>query len=159
MLFMSAQHVVAMNDILDRSPEVRTACAQLPGPRTVGYRLADGPDGTTVHWSMTFDETVRFALDGREADVVFVGDWATMVRSAQAQREGRAVDAAVSVEGDAAVLTEVGAAFAAAAAVAVLPVEFPALCTCDGSPGVPCCGANGPRGQAAGSAVDAAGER
>jgi hypothetical protein len=133
MLFMSAQHVAAMNDILDRSPEVRAACALLPGPRTVGYRLAHGPDGATVHWAVTFQETVVFGLDWRDADVVFVGDWAAAVRSAQARREGGAVDPALSVEGDAAVLKEVGPALAAAAAIAVVPVEFPDLRTHDRS--------------------------
>src|SRR5690606_4086100 len=75
--FMSAEHINVMNELLRDAPDVRAACAQLSQPRTMTYRLTDGPGGQVVHWTITFADTVQFSLDEAPApDVRFVGDWA-----------------------------------------------------------------------------------
>lgn len=129
MLFMSQEHVDAMNELLERSADVREACAATPtGPagRVLAYRLTDGPEGSTVRWSITFTDTVRFALEEHPSpDVTFVGDWSRMIRAARASRAGEPLDPGVEVVGDLEVMAAVGPAFAAAQAVATLPVEFP----------------------------------
>jgi hypothetical protein len=127
MLHMSQEHVDAMNALLRESEEVRAACRALPAPRTWSYRLADGPDGRDVDWTVRFADTVEFGLvppEGR-ADVVFTGDWARMMRTTKASREGRQEDPGVTVTGDRAVVAETQAVLKVARAVATLPVEFP----------------------------------
>lgn len=125
--FMSQQHVDRMNALLESSAEVRSACSQLPAPRTLAYRLAEGPDGRDVHWRVTCRDTVQFSLDDGPADLVLVGGWAQMIRSSRAARDGEAVDAGVSVEGDPAVLAEVGPVLAVARTAATVDVRFPEL--------------------------------
>lgn len=126
MQFMSPQHVAAMNELLDASAEVRAACAALPEPRAMGYELTNGPDGETVHWTVSFNGTVQFSLDRAErADVGFKGDWAQMIRATRANRDGGAVDPGVTVAGDPAALAEIGPVLERARSVATLPVEFP----------------------------------
>src|SRR5688500_6663174 len=101
MLFMYADHVAAMNAILEDNPAVRAACATLPQPRAMSYRLADGHDGNTVHWTTTFSDTARFSLvEHPSPDIVFVGDWRQMVRASKANRDGETVDPGVTVEGE-----------------------------------------------------------
>ena len=124
--FMSAEHVAAMNALLEDAPSVRKACSELPVPRVMAYRLADGPDGGDVHWAMTFTDTVRFSLQEHpEPDVCFVGDWTKMILASQGSREGEPQDPNLTIEGDAAVLAEIGAALEVARSVATVPVDFP----------------------------------
>jgi hypothetical protein len=126
MEFMSEEHVAAMNALLEDAPQVREACAQLDRPRTMSYRLADGPAGRDVHWAVTFTDTVRFSLDEKaEPDVLLVGSWTQMIRASRANRHGEQIDPGVSIEGDAAVLAEVGPVLEASRAAATLPVQFP----------------------------------
>ena len=123
--FMSPEHVAAMNAILEADENVRAACAELEKPVTLGYRLTDGPDGETVHWRMTFTDTVRFSLDDTEADLLLTGDWATMVRASRAQREGQVIDPGVVPTGDLSAIQATSRVFALAQAVATVPVAFP----------------------------------
>ena len=123
--FMSQEHVDLMNALLAPSEDVRAACAQLAGPRTLGYALTDGPDGADVHWRVTCADTVRFSLDAGPADVLLVGDWAQMIRASRATRDGEVIDAGVRVEGDASVVGEVGRILEVARSVAVVDVSFP----------------------------------
>jgi hypothetical protein len=126
MLFMSSEHVAAMNELLDASADVRIACAALPQPRVMAYALEDGPDGRTVHWAVSFHGTVRFSLDpAPEPDVLLRGDWRRMMRASDANRRGETADPDVSVEGDVGVLEEIGPVLELARSVATLDVEFP----------------------------------
>ena len=126
MLFMSPEHVAAMNDLLDHSAEVRTACSVLRQPRVLAYELSNGPDGRTVHWTVTFDRTVHFSLEPSEQpDVLMRGDWAQMIRATTAGRRGESADPGVSVSGDVQVLEEVGPVLELGRSVATLDVEFP----------------------------------
>jgi len=125
--FMSPEHVAAMNAILEKDAAVRAACAELEKPVTMAYELADGPDGDTVWWSMTFTDTVRFGLEKTDADLLFTGDWKRMVRASKSSRDGDATDPGVVPVGDLAVIQATGRVFALAQAVATVPVEFPEI--------------------------------
>jgi hypothetical protein len=126
MLHMSQEHVDAMNAILRDSEPVREACSRLPVPRTWTYHLADGPDGRPVDWTVRFADTVEFSLEPvADADVVLAGDWAQMMRTVKAGREGRQLDSGATMTGDAAVVAETSPVLEVARAVATLPVEFP----------------------------------
>ncbi|WP_068800738.1 hypothetical protein [Pseudonocardia sp. HH130630-07] len=128
---MSPEHVTAMNALLRDDPTVRAACARVPGRRVLAYRLADGPGGRDVHWTVTVGGTggtVRFGLDEvPDPDVLVVGEWPRMIRATRASRDGVEQDPGCTAEGDTAVLAEIGEALAVARAVATLPVEFPEL--------------------------------
>lgn len=124
-IFMSQEHVAAMNAILEKDASVRAACAELEKPLTMGYELTDGPDGETVYWSMTFTDTVRFGLEKTDADLLFAGDWARMVRASKSHRDGEPTDPGVVPVGDRGVLQATQRVFALAQAVATMPVEFP----------------------------------
>lgn len=126
MEYMSAAHVAAMNAILADSATVKAACAQLDGPRVLSFALTDGPGGETVHWAISFRETVRFDLAEEPApDVRIIADWARMIRASQAAREGREEDIGMATEGATEVLAEVNHVFETARAVATIPVDFP----------------------------------
>lgn len=125
-VFMSPEHVKQINEILAADEAVRTACAGLERPLTMGYALSDGPDGATVYWAMTFTDTVRFSLDQVDADLLFTGDWARMVRASRANREGRTTDPGVLPVGDLELIKVIGPVFAVATtSTAGLPVSFP----------------------------------
>lgn len=126
MLFMSPEHVATMNELLDASAEVRAACSVLPQPRVMAYALEDGPDRRTVHWAMSFHDTVRFSLDpAAEPDVLLRGDWRRMMRASEVNRRGETADPGVTVEGNVGVLAEIGPVLELARSVATLDVEFP----------------------------------
>jgi hypothetical protein len=126
MQFMSAEHVDAMNALLADAPEVRAACSELTRPYVVAYRLADGPDRQTVHWTVTFDATVRFALSEHPTpDVVMVGDWRDMILASSAGRRGASHEPSVTLEGDPDVLTLTDPALEAARTIATVEVDFP----------------------------------
>ena len=124
-VFMSAEHVAAMNAVLAADGTVRAACAALAKQVTIAYELSDGPGGTTVYWSIAFAETVRFGLEPTAADLVLRGDWARMVHAAKANRQGQVEDPAVLPVGDVTVMQAVAPVFALASNVATLPVVFP----------------------------------
>jgi hypothetical protein len=125
MLFMSPEHIRAMNAVLAADESVRAACADLARPVVIGYELTDGPGGDIVYWSVALTDTVRFGLEPTEADLVFRGDWAAMVHAAQSHRQGGQEDAGIVPVGDLSVLESVGPVLALARRVATLPVEFP----------------------------------
>lgn len=125
MEFMSAEHVAAMNALLQDHEDVRKECAELPRTYALGYRLSGGPSGT-VHWTLRFDDTVIFALGEHPSpDLTIVGDWRRMIRSAAAARARQQVDPGVVLEGDTSVMTVIESAWVRARAVATLDVEFP----------------------------------
>jgi hypothetical protein len=123
---MSKEHVAAMNERLREDEGVRAECGKLGRPYAMAYRLSDGPVGETVHWTMSFDDTVQFSLDEHPSpDISFVGDWSRMVRASAANRKGEQLDPGVRLEGDVSVMETVGPVFAKAQSVATLPVDFP----------------------------------
>lgn len=124
-MFMSPEHVARMNAILAADEAVRRACSELDAPVMLAYALADGPGGETVHWTMSFTDTVRFGLEAVEADLLFTGDWQRMIRASKASREGSPQGPGVIPVGDLTLLETVGPVFALAQGVATIPVEFP----------------------------------
>jgi hypothetical protein len=125
LVFMSPEHVAAMNAILAGDRSVLEACAQLAKPVTMGYQLVDGPGGETVHWRVTIAKTVQFSLGKGNSDVLLTGDWGRVIRASQAQREGTECEPGVVPSGDLSLLASVAPVLAIASRVATLPVEFP----------------------------------
>ncbi|HVV76138.1 MAG TPA: hypothetical protein VHC43_08895 [Mycobacteriales bacterium] len=125
---MSAEHVEAMNALLVDATGVRAACRRLPRPYVIAYRLSDGPGGQDVHWTVAFDDTVRFGLTQHpQPDVVIVGAWREMVLASAASRTGQAREPEVRYEGDDQALVVTAPVLEEARAVATVPVEFPDL--------------------------------
>lgn len=125
--FMSAEHVAAMNVLLEAAPEVQRLCAWLPRDYLVAYDLADGPG--RVLWSVQIGRSsgVRFGLGPPPGapDVTIKASYREMVAATRAARNGKASSAPMAVDGDAAVLQEVAPVLAAARAAAAVDVEFP----------------------------------
>lgn len=128
MEYMSAEHMAAMNELLQSAPEVRAACDQLGESRVMSYLLTNGPDHEDVHWTITFTDTIRFSPEEAAApDLRFTGDWRQMIRSARAGREGKQIDPGVAIDGDPAICAAILTAFESARGIATLPVEFPTV--------------------------------
>jgi hypothetical protein len=126
MLFMSPEHVAAMNQVLARDEAIRQACAELDEPRVLAFRLSDGPGGADVHWTITFDGTLRFSLDEYSSpDILITGDWRRMIRATEAGRRGAAIDPGVEVHGDPALLAQLMEIFELGRKVATFDVRFP----------------------------------
>lgn len=129
LVFMSREHVDRMNDLLAGSADVLAACADLDREYEIVYELRNGPDGT-VYWVLRFDRAsgARFSLNRTQnADLTYVGDWAEVIRSSRAARNGERVEPSLEVRGDPSVTDRVGTAYAAAQRVATIPVEFPGV--------------------------------
>jgi hypothetical protein len=128
MEFMSEQHVSAMNALLTASDAVREACSQLPRPQVITYRLLSGPEGDTVYWTITFNDTVQFALTAHPSpDVQVTADWRETILSASAGRRGEYYEPPSVYEGDTNVLLATAPAMAAARTAAAISTDFPDL--------------------------------
>lgn len=130
MLFMSADHVAAMNDLLAGSDAVKAAASSLDREYAMEYQLTDSPTGDMAYWVMRFSaDGVSFGLTPSvDPDIVFRGAWRDAVAEARASREGRD-DGSSSIEmtGEPAVLEAIAPVFAAAQQVATLQVDWPEL--------------------------------
>jgi hypothetical protein len=126
--FMSEDHVATMNALLHAAPTVRSECAKLDRPYVIAYELLEGPAGETLHWHVAFEETVQFGLVGHPApDVIVTMAWRDMVLSSAAGRRGEEHDTDAVVDGDQDALVLTAPAFAAARAVATVPLTFPTV--------------------------------
>lgn len=128
MLFMSAEHVSAMNDLLSSSDEVRSAIARLDRTYVLAYDLSAAPDGGSEHWTMTLGpDGVRFDLDAPAgaADIVTKADYSAMIRATKASRAGERADEDIAVDGDPTVLERIAPVLALAQQVATLDVQWP----------------------------------
>jgi hypothetical protein len=126
--FMSQQHVDLMNALLKDADAVKEMCASLEARRVLTYDLTGGPDGDTVHWTMTIEATVQFSLDRpSHADVVLTGDWSRMIRASRGAQTGAPQDPGLTVHGDMALVAQVSSILATARDVAAVPVTFPAV--------------------------------
>lgn len=105
--FMSPDHVAQMNRLLSGSSAVRAAAASLGSTYTMTYQLLDAPHGTE-YWTIEISPSgMQFLLGAPKSpsDVTITSDWATTMRSAQAQKDGRAeADPDVQVSGDPALM-------------------------------------------------------
>ena len=124
--FMSQHHVDMMNALLAGAGAVQEMCASLGGRRVLTYDLTGGPDGDTVHWTMTLEDTVQFSLDRpSHPDVIFTGDWSRMIRATRGAQAGAPQDPGLTVHGDTDLVAQVSSILAAARDVAAVPVTFP----------------------------------
>ncbi|WP_224388330.1 hypothetical protein [Pseudonocardia sp. ICBG1293] len=128
-VFMSGEHVVRMNDLLRRSPDVREACAALDRDYTIAYELHDAPDGGTVYWVLAFERGTgaRFSLEpSGTADLTYVGGWRAAIRAARAARAGRTSDEdPFELRGDPSVPARIAGAYRVAQRVATIGTELP----------------------------------
>jgi hypothetical protein len=126
--FMSQQHVDTMNELIAATPEVQEAAAELGNDRLLAFELADGPGGETVWWSLTVGPSgFRMGL-GRPArlpDVLIRSDFAAMIRSVRAGREGRSEEAPQEVVGDQELMARIFEVLEVARPVATLDSELP----------------------------------
>ncbi len=129
-VFMSAEHVARMNEILAADAPSKAACAVLQRRWNLVYELSEGAD--TVWWTMSFDPAtgVAFSLapPGQTGDIVFRGDHKAMLRWMRQSKAGAAVGAMPLQQlGDPGTMTVIGPAFAAAQKVATLDTEIPVV--------------------------------
>jgi hypothetical protein len=129
MLFMSATHVETMNDLLAQSGEVRAMAADLGRELVIMYDLKSGPEGAPMYWTLRVgSQGVCFALtpSDQQPDVTLRADWAAMIQSAKANREGRQhQEVDIEFVGDKSVLTSIAPLMAAVRRVASVECEFP----------------------------------
>ena len=129
--FMSPEHVDLMNSRLAEDAASKAACAKLEKPYVVGHRLNDGPEGTTVFWSMIFDpaQGVRFSLEPHDADnppdSVTVTSYNNMIRMTLDQANMAKYAADMVMEGDADPMAVIGEAFQAGHAAAAVKTIMP----------------------------------
>ncbi|MFC8725629.1 alpha/beta hydrolase family protein [Streptomyces bacillaris] len=126
--FMSPEHIEAMRGLLHGEPAVLAVCRDLDRRYGISYVLTDGPGGEEIHWQMTFDPVTGVHVelgDPDHADVVYRGDWATVMLTAAARRRGEAPPDPLVVDGDPAVLDRIGPAFASAHRVAAIETSLP----------------------------------
>lgn len=93
------------------------------------YELKSGPEGEPVYWALwVCSQGVRFAItpSDREPDLTLRADWASMIQSAKANREGRQhQDVEIEFAGDKSVLTSIAPVMAVVRRVATVECEFP----------------------------------
>ena len=127
-LFMSAEHVARMNELLSADADSKAECAKLDRRYWMVYELADA-DGT-VWWSVEFnpDVGVRFSLQAPvagEPQILYRGDYRAVVKATQRSKQGDTAAEPVTTHGDPNVLAIIAPAFAAAGRAATIPSEFP----------------------------------
>ena len=130
MVFMSAEHVDRMNELLAVDAPSKAACAALERPWHVVYELRHGSD--TVWWTMRFDpaDGVSFALQPpeRPADVLFRGDCGAVLDAMRRIKAGdKTVQLPLTLLGDPNGLTVIDTAYQAAQDAAALDTEIPHL--------------------------------
>jgi hypothetical protein len=125
MLFMSAEHVATMNDLLAASAEVAAATQALDRQYLIVYEL--DRDGRLERWSVTLGPgELRFGLgEAGQPDLRLTGDWRRAVAASRLAREGQASDPGLAMEGDIGVLERLAPILAAAQSVATVAVEWP----------------------------------
>ena len=128
MLFMSREHVDAMNELIEKSDEVRQAGLALDRDYTMAYHLTRG-DGTIEGWSMTGGPTgFAFGLGERpDADVILTGSYELMIEATKASRAGEVIDPQITIEGDLEAMAKVSTVMETARPVATIDVDFPTL--------------------------------
>jgi len=127
--FMSYTHVFIMNRLLAADEDVRRTTAALDRTYTLAYELANGADGETVWWTMTFDpeDGLAFSLQppSAPADLTFEGDYVDVIRAMRRMKDGHQVVLPVTTVGDESVMAVIGPAFAAGQKAATIEATFP----------------------------------
>lgn len=128
MIFMSAEHVAHMNELLAVDTASRAACAALDRRWNMVYELSEGTE--TVWWTMRFDpaDGVSFSLQppAQSADVLFRGDHRAVLDAMRRLKAGeKDLQLPLTQSGDPEGLTVIGAAYQAAHAAAAIRTEIP----------------------------------
>lgn len=128
-MFMSAEHVDAMNRILALDDGTRAACAKLPRPYWFVHELDD--HGATVWWTLEFNPQygARFSLapppEGVRVDILMRGAYRAVVEATRRGKAGEKVPYPATLEGDVQAMEMFGPALEAARRAATLETQFP----------------------------------
>jgi hypothetical protein len=128
-LFMSPEHVAAMNELLAVDSDSLAECAKLPRPYWFVHELDDA--GRTIWWSMEFnpDRGVSFSLspppEGAAADILMRGSYWEVVEATRRGKAGEQVPYPATMEGNPQAMVDITPAFEVAKRVATLEARFP----------------------------------
>jgi hypothetical protein len=128
--FMSQEHVDEMNARLADAPHVQEAAASLGAECLLVFELDDGPDGEKVYWQAAIGpKGFRFRLGPPPAkpDVLIRTDYAEMIRSVRAEREGGTMEIDQEVVGDEQLLARMLEILEVARPVATLDTDLPSV--------------------------------
>jgi len=129
MLFMSAAHVRAMNQVVRQSTELQALTAKLPREVALTYELHEAPAGETVYWTLrTGPGGTEFSLSkpDRPPDVTIRATWVEVIRAARAGRKAEHHPVELEVRGDESILRTIEDVLAVVRRVATFDCEFPA---------------------------------
>jgi hypothetical protein len=127
-LFMSAEHVEAMNRLLAVDADSRAKCAQLSRSYWFVHELDD--HGHTVWWTLEFNPSdgMRFSLVPPPADVrvdiLMRGSYYAVLEATRRRKAGEEVPYPVTTDGDLQAMVIVGPALEASRRAATLETRF-----------------------------------
>lgn len=126
-IYMSAEHLSAMNGILQQDADSKLECSKLGRDYQLTYELDN--DGTTVWWTieMNRERGVQFHLAPPigQADTHYRGKYWAMIDATRRSRAGEAVDLPLEMTGDPGIFAVIGPALAAARKAATLDSDIP----------------------------------
>lgn len=126
-LFMSPEHVEALNARLAASEPVRAACARLEQDILILQRLTDEDGGPDVFWQVRFEReagsSLRLGPPEREPDLTWTGGYWAMIAYMAAR--DLAQPAPLTASGDVTAMERAKEAWAASQAVAIKEIDFP----------------------------------
>lgn len=128
-LFMSAEHVEAMNRLLATDDESKAQCALLSRPYWLVHELDDV--GRTVWWTLELNprDGMRFSLVPPpidvQADIVMRGSYTAVVEATRRRKAGEEVPYPVSTHGDLQSMAIFGPALEVGRRAAMLDTRFP----------------------------------
>lgn len=128
-MFMSAEHVEAMNRLLAVDAGSLAECAKLPRPYWFVHELDD--QGRVVWWTLEFnpDQGARFSLapppEGVRADILMRGSYGEVVEATRRGKAGEKLPYPAKMEGNPQDMGIFGPALEAARRAATLETRFP----------------------------------
>jgi hypothetical protein len=128
-LFMSQEHVEAMNLILAVDAESKARCGRLPRSYWLVHELDH--EGRTVWWTLELNPSdgMRFSLSPPpvdvQADIVMRGSYAAVAEATRRRKAGEEVPYPVSTEGDLQSMSIFGPALEVGRRAAMLETRFP----------------------------------
>lgn len=128
LLFMSAEHVEAMNRLLAVDAEIKAQCARLPRAYWLVHELEHA--GRTVWWTLELNpcDGMRFSLTPPpvevQADIVMRGSYSAVVEATRRRKAGEEVPYPVSTHGDLQSMAIFGPALEAGRRAAMLDTRF-----------------------------------
>jgi len=126
-VFMSPEHVAALNERLAASQDARDACARLSSDVLIVQHLTDEDGGPDVWWQVRFSReegsSLRLGKPEREPDVLYQGGYWAMIAYMTAR--DFSAPPPLTRTGDASVEAGASEAHKASQACAIREVTFP----------------------------------